>query len=404
LGAERLVERERHGDHLAERELQAITASSLLDDERRLFHVATSRATADLLVTATSREDDVPSLFFHEIYEEIHGFSADSVQAKVVEPARPLTAPALVATLRRNLASANSEDAAQAARLLATLNDRGISLANPTSWVGSKPLSTDRSVVAEGDPVYVSPSGAEPFTQCGVKWFFEKSGGTNGDGVAQLLGSAIHEFARLKVENPEITHDQLVEKLESSWTLIDQTGGWLSAASLKRAKRMLERFAQYHSEVEKKTDRSVVGVELDFKVNFGNIIVKGNADRIEVDGNGKYFVVDFKTGKNLIGRIEALTNLQLACYQLGIIMGGFGEKITGRETSGSHLVYLAHETIDVATRVRPVIDPDEVRQQLTIIGQGMSASTFTATVNSMCPRCVVRSSCPVQPAGRSVIQ
>jgi len=404
LGAERLVERERHGDHLAERELQAITASSLLEDERRLFHVATSRATADLLVTATSREDDEPSLFFHEIYEEIHGFSADSAQAKIVEPARPLTAPALVATLRRNLASDNSADAAQAAALLATLNDRGISLANPTSWVGSRPLSTDRPVVAEGDPVYVSPSGAEPFTECGVKWFFEKSGGTNGDGVAQLLGSAIHEFARLKVETPEITHEQLVEKLESSWSLIDQTSGWLSAASLKRAKRMLERFAQYHSEIESKTDRSVVGVELDFKVNFGNIIVKGNADRIEVDGDGKYFVVDFKTGKKPIGHKEALTNLQLACYQLGIIMGGFGEKISGNETSGSHLVFLAHETKEVATRVRPIIDADEVRQQLSIIGQGMSASTFTATVSEMCPRCVVRSSCPVQPSGQSVIQ
>jgi superfamily I DNA/RNA helicase len=407
LGAERLVERERHGDHLAEREIQAITASSLLDDERRLFHVATSRATIDLLVTATSREDDEPSLFFHEIYEEIHGFSADSPAAKVIEPARPLTAPALVATLRRNLASDNSADvakAAKAAKLLATLNDRGISLANPTSWVGSRPLSTDRPVVADGDPIYVSPSGAEPFTECGVKWFFEKSGGTNGDGVAQLLGSAIHEFARLKVESPEITHDQLVEKLESSWSLIDQTTGWLSAASLKRAKRMLERFAQYHSEIESKTDRSVVGVEMDFKVNFGNIIVKGNADRIEVDGEGKYFVVDFKTGKKPIGHKEALTNLQLACYQLGIIMGGFGEKISGDQTSGSHLVYLAHETKEVATRVRPVIDADEVRQQLTIIGQGMSASTFTATVNEMCPRCVVRSSCPVQPSGQSVIQ
>jgi ATP-dependent exoDNAse (exonuclease V) beta subunit len=401
LGAERLVERERHGDHLAERELQAITASSLLEDERRLFQVATSRATADLLVTATSREDDEPSLLFHEIYEEIHGFSADSAEAKVVEPARPLTAPALVATLRRKLASENSADAAQ---LLATLNDRGISLANSTSWVGSRPLSTDRPVVAEGDPIYVSPSGAEPFTECGVKWFFEKSGGTNGDGVAQLLGSAIHEFARLKVETPEITHEQLVEKLESSWSLIDQTSGWLSAASLKRAKRMLERFAQYHSEIESKTDRKVVGVELDFRVSFGNIIVKGNADRIEVDGDGKYFVVDFKTGKKPIGHKEALTNLQLACYQLGIIMDGFGEKITGNQTSGSRLVFLAHETKDVATRVRPVIDADEVRQQLTIIGQGMSASTFTATVNEMCPRCVVRSSCPVQPSGQSVIQ
>jgi superfamily I DNA/RNA helicase len=401
LGAERLVERERHGDDLADRELQAITASSLLEDERRLFHVATSRATADLLVTATSREDDEPSLFFHEIYEEIHGFSADDAQANVVEPARPLTAPALVATLRRNLATADSD---RAASLLATLAGRGISLANPESWVGSRPLSTDAPVVADGDPVYVSPSGAEPFTECGVKWFFEKSGGTNGDGVAQLLGSAIHEFARLKVENPEITHEELVAKLESSWSLIDQTTGWISAASLKRAKKMLDRFAQYHRDIETKTDRTVVGVEMDFQVNFGNVIVKGNADRIEVDSEGKYFVVDFKTGKNPIKHDDALNNLQLACYQLGIIMEGFGEKITGTQTSGSHLVYLAHDTKDVATRVRPVIDADEVRAQLTEIGKGMSASTFKATVNEMCPRCVVRSSCPVQPSGQSVIQ
>ena len=401
LGAERLVERERHGDDLADRELQAITASSLLEDERRLFHVATSRATADLLVTATSREDDEPSLFFHEIYEEIHGFSADDAQANVVEPARPLTAPALVATLRRNLATADSD---RAASLLATLAGRGISLANPESWVGSRPLSTDAPVVADGDPVYVSPSGAEPFTECGVKWFFEKSGGTNGDGVAQLLGSAIHEFARLKVENPEITHEELVAKLESSWSLIDQTTGWISAASLKRAKKMLDRFAQYHRDIETKTDRTVVGVEMDFQVNFGNVIVKGNADRIEVDSEGKYFVVDFKTGKNPIKHDDALNNLQLACYQLGIIMEGFGEKITGTQTSGSHLVYLAHDTKDVATRVRPVIDADEVRAQLAEIGKGMSASTFKATVNEMCPRCVVRSSCPVQPSGQSVIQ
>jgi superfamily I DNA/RNA helicase len=401
LGAERLVERERHGDHLADRELQAITASSLLEDERRLFHVATSRATSNLLVTATSREDDEPSLFFHEIYEEIHGFSADDAQAKVVEPARPLTAPALVATLRHKLASESSD---RAVSLLATLADRGISLAEPDSWVGSRALSTDAPVVAEGDPVYVSPSGAEPFTECGVKWFFEKSGGTNGDGVAQLLGSAIHEFARLKVESPEITHEELVAKLESSWSLIDQTTGWISAASLKRAKMMLDRFAQYHNDIETKTDRTVVGVEMDFKVNFGNVIVKGNADRIEVDGDGKYFVVDFKTGKKPIGHNEALSNLQLACYQLGIIMGGFGEKIAGTETSGSHLVYLAHTTKEVATRVRPVIDADEVRAQLTEIGKGMSSSTFTATVNEMCPRCVVRSSCPVQPSGQSVIQ
>jgi hypothetical protein len=84
-------------------------------------------------------------------------------------------------------------------------------------------------------------------------------------------------------------------------------------------------------------------------------------------------------------------------------MDGFGEKLKGTQSAGSHLVYLAHETIEVATRQRPVIDADEVRQQLSLIGAGMGAATFTATVNEMCPRCAVRSSCPVQPAGQSVI-
>jgi superfamily I DNA/RNA helicase len=401
LGAERLVERERHGDHLPNRELQAITASSLLEDERRLFHVAISRATTNLLVTAVSREDDEPSLFFQEIYEEIHGFSADDPQAKVAVPSRPLTAPALVATLRHEL---TSDRKIEAAGLLATLATSGISLADPTHWVGSRALSTDRSVVIPGQPVYVSPSGAETFTECGVKWFFEKSGGTNGDGVAQLLGSAIHEFASLKVSNPEITHDELVAKLESSWSLIDQSSGWLSAAALKRAKRMLERFAQYHNETATNTDRTVVGAEMDFEIRFADVIVKGNADRLEVDSDGKYFVVDFKTGKKVIKEKEALSNLQLACYQLGIIMGGFSEKLKSQETSGSHLVYLAHETIKVATRARPVIDADEVRAQLSTIGSGMGAATFIAKVNEMCPRCAVRSSCPVQPHGRSVIE
>jgi len=34
-------------------------------------------------------------------------------------------------------------------------------------------------VIDEGALVPVSPSGAENFTECGLKWFLEKSGGTD---------------------------------------------------------------------------------------------------------------------------------------------------------------------------------------------------------------------------------
>ena len=63
LGAERLVERVRHGDDIAQVALDMIAASSLAEDEARLFHVATTRARQSLLVTAISREDETPSIF-----------------------------------------------------------------------------------------------------------------------------------------------------------------------------------------------------------------------------------------------------------------------------------------------------------------------------------------------------
>jgi hypothetical protein len=87
-----------------------------------------------------------------------------------------------------------------AAGILKTLSTSGIHQADPTQWLGSAPISSDLPVVDAGQPVSVSPSGAENFNECGLKWFLEKSGGTNGDSTAQLLGSVIHEFARLKVD------------------------------------------------------------------------------------------------------------------------------------------------------------------------------------------------------------
>jgi superfamily I DNA/RNA helicase len=189
LGAERLVERVRHGDELAQVTLDMIAASSLAEDEARLFHVATTRARQSLLVTAISREDETPSIFFEDLAESLGTSASD------VEVPRPLTASALVATLRREV---NLTGNTSAASLLKTLSANGIHLAQPSQWLGTAPITSELPVIDEGALVPVSPSGAENFTECGLKWFLEKSGGTDGDSTAQLLGSVIHEFARIR--------------------------------------------------------------------------------------------------------------------------------------------------------------------------------------------------------------
>lgn len=393
LGSERLVERERHGD-LPRTELDVIAASALAEDERRLLHVAVTRARQSLIVTAVQREDDEPSSYFDEIAMSVFGDISES--PVITDVPRPLTTPALIATLRRELQGA---DSASAASLLKTLSSEGIESAAPENWLGAKKISSTNPLVVGDGLVTVSPSGAEMFTECGVKWFLEKSGGTNGDSTAQILGSAIHEFARIKVEQPEITEAALIEKLKSSWQLIDQSQGWISATALSRAIKMLERFARYHAE----TKREVVGAELDFEITIGRAHIRGSIDRVEVDGDGNFFVIDFKTGKNKVTNEEAKSHLQLASYQLAVVLDGFKEKLKGTKTSGAELVYLAEDSKKVTTRTQPVINKEAVSVQLQEIAEGMGAATFTATINTMCKKCVVKASCPIQNEGRTVI-
>jgi superfamily I DNA/RNA helicase/RecB family exonuclease len=388
LGAERLVERVRHGDEIAEQTLNVIAAQSLAEDEARLFHVATTRAQEFLLVTAISREEDMPSPYFDNM-AELHP------QDAITELPRPLTTPALVATLRREVALHSDTTAAG---LLKTLSQEGILIAHPKTWMGAQPLSTEEPVIAEGAQIPISPSSAENFTECGLKWFLEKSGGTNGDTTAQLLGSVIHEFARMRVEEPEISDIDLQNKLIEAWPLIDDSQGWVSAASLSRAKRMLEKFAQYHRE----TKRTVVGVEMGFEITLGRVTVKGNVDRIEVDSDGKYYIIDFKTGKSPISQSDADENLQLACYQLGLILDGFTDRLPGNQVSGSELVYLATDAQKASTRTRAPIDPLLIQETITTIARDMSRSTFMARKNDMCARCKVKPVCPLHLEGKAV--
>jgi len=391
LGAERLVERERNPD-IARDQLDVIAANGLMQDEQRLFHVALTRAQQSLFITAVQREDEEPSQFFEAIEVMVNGI--DDEEINTTEVPRPITVPALVAELRGQLHGDNGD---QAASILKSMSENGIALADPHSWIGSVLLSTDAPVIDGDQEVVVSPSGAESFIECGVKWFLQNNGGTDGDSTAQVLGSAIHAFAAKMVQEPNTTRESLIASLESSWKLIDPDSGWVSASHLETAVTMLEKFVEYH----KVTPRTVVGAELRFDIKLGRARIKGSVDRLEVEADGSLFIIDFKTGNTAISKDEAKKNLQLASYQLGIAEGGFTE---GTTSAGAELVYLGTGTAGVTIRQQYTIDLVETKETIEKIGEGMAAAIFFATVNKRCKGCPVRKSCPVQSDGRSVIE
>lgn len=390
LGAERLVERQRNPD-IPRDQLDVIAANGLMQDEERLFHVAITRAKGSLFITAVQRDDEEPSQFFEAI--EVMVNTSDVDEPILTDVPRPITAPALVAELRSQLHGAKAQDAGA---ILKALSENGIYLADTQSWIGSVPLSSDLPVIDPEREVVVSPSGAESFVECGVKWFLQNNGGSDGDSTAQVLGSAIHAFAAKMVQEPGTSKEDLIANLESSWKLIDPDSGWVSASHCESAITMLEKFVEYHS----KTTRRVVDAEMRFDISLGRARIKGSVDRLEVEADGRLFIIDFKTGSSAISVKDAKENLQLASYQVGIAEGGFTQ---GTVSAGAELVYLGTDAAGATIRSQQTVDVEATKTKLNEIADGMGAATFFATINKRCKGCPVRKSCPVQSDGRTVI-
>ena len=394
LGSERLVERMRHGA-LPRKELDLLTANGLAEDERRLLHVAVTRAKSRLIVSAVEKDEEEPSIFFEEIYHHLHPELDEEL--RITAPVRPITPAALVATLRSELQGSQS---AKAAAILQRLKVEGLAQADPEQWSGSLPISSTAPVIPVGALVPISPSSAENFTDCGVKWFLEKSGGGNGDTSAQILGSAIHAFAALMGKDPNLSEADLVGRLTSAWKLIDPHTGWVSAGELRRAVRMLQQFMEYHTT----TPRELLGVEIAFSITLGRAVIKGSVDRLEVSADGELFIVDFKTSATPISLSKALENKQMQAYQLAVAEGGFTDIHPSTESSGAALVYLGATSKKVTQRLQPVIDSASVKEDIVAIGEAMSGNSFIATINSRCKQCLVKNSCPIQSDGRAVME
>ena len=383
-------------------QIEASAASALIEDERRLLHVAITRAKSQLVVTAYREEDSEPSPYFEELHEAVHGTSSEDL-APLVLP-RSLTSQALVATLRRTImdSAVNEAKRGLAASLLQSLNAAGIESANPDNWLGVRPISTTELVIAQDQTVSVSPSNLQSFSECGLKWFIERSGGRDGDSSAQLIGSAIHALASLILAEPTLSIDDMKSRLADNWKVINANSGWVKDYEFNLAYEKLSKFFTWHA----KNNRTLIGVEEKFETMIGRARLNGSVDRIEIDMEGRVFIIDLKTGASDTTREDAQSHRQLQGYQVAVIEGAFENKdLLGITTTsgGAELIYLGGSEKSASVKVQDPIDVGAVKAEIEIAAEAMASNTFIATINDRCRTCGVKALCPLQSEGRAVI-
>lgn len=394
-----------------------------LAEERRLFHVACSRASHRLLVTAVQGSDgeaNQPSRFVAELGVPV---------TEYVPSPRPLTLPALVADLRRRAGSVDCSAAlreAAAVRLaeLAALTDgQGRALApqaRPSSWWGlAEPTGAPRP--AQG-VVRLSPSALTGLLTCPRQHYLTRQVHADPPRAASAsLGSVIHVLAE-HARNDDLGIDELAGRLDEVWAELPFDAAWLSEAERLKAEAALTRFVNWQ---DANQGSHVVGVEVPFDVQIEidgtPVQLSGTVDRLERTDDGRLRVVDFKTNKRPPTAAATAGHEQLGVYQLAIEAGGFDSLAGGAAGSaGGCLVYLRlpagndlddypREFHQAALSERPSLDeqdaehPTWVHERLSRAVGLLREGRFPATPGDGCTWCPFTASCPAKAAGRQVV-
>jgi len=390
-----------------------VSPRELLMEERRLFYVACTRARERLVVTAVdSAEDDgeTPSRFLAEL--------GVNVRRIVGRPQRPLSLAGLVAELRRTVADPATSPAlrAAAARRLARLAGE-VPIADPASWWGTRAVTrADRPLVHPEQPVAISATMLEQILTCPMHWFLEREAG----GVAPAhqsanLGQLLHAIAE-RVAQGELPSDEgaievLMQHVDAVWDRLDFRTPWSKAIEHGRVRAALERFLAWH----RSNPRTLLATEQGFSTEVElegpstgagatgeRVVLRGYADRLELDADGKVVIVDLKTGRRAPSGPEVQRNRQLALYQYAVDRGA----VEGRVTGGAELVQLGileggPEAVVQAQDKHADAGPEReaLRASLALTAQRVRDEEFPAISGEHCRSCSFLSLCPARGAG-----
>ncbi|WP_424861942.1 ATP-dependent helicase [Streptomyces sp. MMS24-I29] len=415
-----LLEADRIGrDGLAE----PLTPGALLAEERRLFYVAATRARERLVVTAVkapSDDGDQPSRFLTEL-----GVEPRDVTGR---PRRPLSVAALVAELRARAVDPDAsealreEAARRLARLAALSDDEGrplVPAAHPHRWWGlNEPTRSTVPLRDRDRPVALSGSALDQLANtCALQWFLGREVKADAPATAaQGFGNVLHVLAD-EVASGRTPADMavLMERLDSVWDGLAFDAPWKSRQEKEQARIALERFLCWH--VMDRAGRTHAASEHDFDVTLEageyRVRIRGSMDRVERDGEGRAYVVDFKTGKQSPTKDEVARHPQLAVYQLAVREGAVDDAFDGRrpEPGGAELVQLRQpapkkeggDTLPKVQAQEP-LSGEWVSDLLATAAGRVLDERFAPTTGGHCTHCAFRASCSAQPEGRHIVE
>jgi RecB family exonuclease len=155
------------------------------------------------------------------------------------------------------------------------------------------------------------------------------------------------------------------------------------------------------------------GFDVTLEAGDYEVRIRGSMDRVETDGEGRAYVVDFKTGKQAPTAREMERHPQLAVYQLAVREGAVDDAFDGErpEPGGAELVQLRQgaarrdggETLPKVQAQEP-LEGEWVGELLATAAGKVLDERFTPTAGQHCAHCAFQASCSARPEGRHIVE
>lgn len=383
------------------------TMGEQLREERRLFHLACSRASTHLHVSGVrgaEGEASEASRFVHEL-----GVVPEAVPGR---PSRPLTSASLVGELRAAASDVEAGDVLRrgAAKRLAALADEGIRAAQPAAWWGLAAPTTPEA--PEGTPIRLSGSMLAELLGCPRRYFLTRRARADTPRASRAsIGDVVHLIAK-HAQTDGLDAAAMRAELDKVWSRIPFEAEWLSASERVEIDEALDRLANWFADRE----GTLLAVEQPFRVSVqvdgDEVVLTGVADRVELldDGEGRRLrVVDFKTGRSKRTAGQVADDIQLGIYQLAASQGAFDHLAPGvRNVDAPALLFLRHgkdsmplvveqSTITAVPELKdePLdVGPTWVHDRIAAALDVLRAGEFPATENPACNYCAFKAGCP----------
>lgn len=350
-----------------------------IQEERRLFYVAVTRARQRLTLCTIVNKWKKESPFLEDFLEDrkIKTFDAQQLAPKVVLPpieeaAAPEPDPA------------DPSDLFAAARV--ALLRRG-ELQDPTRAYSRVALWAKAFHPPRPEPLQLSASAINAYESCPMKYMFGRMWSLRGGPHAEAtFGSVMHktvqEFVRELRQGHKVSLADLLMIYDREWSSAGFPDDYHETEYRNEGREALEKF--HATQIAQPAD--VVHQEKVFELPLDpKIIVVGRIDQVNRLGRKEYEIVDYKTGRPKDAK-KAAEDLQLSIYALAArdVLEINPSRLTFYNLMTNEAVYTTRDAKALAA----------AKQRIAEVADRIRAGDFAPKAGYGCASCDYKPLCP----------